>query len=324
MRNIFPVLVSSFLFVQIAYGQEQNVQPWWQFVASVRAEAISEGIRAEVFEEAFRNVRAPNLHIIHLDKTQPERRLTFLEYRNSRVDKFRIQLGRKEYNRHKSILNEIGDNYGVSPCFIASLWGMETSYGHYMGHFPVIQSLATLAYNSRRSEYFRKQLLIALHILDEGHVSLENFKGEWAGASGHPQFMPSTWKDYAVDYSGDGRKDIWLNLSDAFASIANYLAKNGWQKGQPWAILVTVPSGFDTSVMDMKVTKTVSEWARLGVKPVDGDLSNLDLPASLMHPDGGPTFMIFNNFKVLMKWNRSNYYVGTVGYLAEEICQEKL
>lgn len=322
------ILVLFLVFFSVSYAA-QTVQPkkkqtWSQFVAGLRVEAIEKGIRPEVFDAAFKNIKAPNRKVLHLDRTQPEKRLTFLKYRNTRADNYRITIGRRELKKHKTLLTEVSDKYGVSTCFIVSLWGLESSYGRFMGGFPVIKSLATLAYDNRRSAFFRKQLFHALKILNDGHVSLKDFKGEWAGASGQPQFLPSSWHNHAVDHDGDGRKDIWKTHSDVFASIANYLVNHGWKTGQPWAQPVETPDHFDQGLLDRKVVKTVGEWEALGVHAKSGKLPDANLEASVIHPYGGPTLMIFNNFKVIMRWNRSIYYAGTVGYMAEKICKRKL
>lgn len=314
--GLFAVL---FTIVNFAWGQVS----WQQYVKEIRQQALVEGIRPEVFDQAFRDIHAPDRKVLFFDRTQPEKRITFMHYRDTRADNSRINLGRQEFRQHQAVLERIGSEYGVDPCFIVSLWGLETSYGRFMGNFPVIKSLATLGYDNRRSDFFRSELLIALHMVNDGQVSLHDFKGEWAGASGHPQFMPSTWRDYAVDYTGSGRKDIWHNLNDVFASVANFLVKNGWKRGEPWAILVNVPDNFDRSLIANKVTKSVDEWMRLGVRPISNNLPDGQLMASIIFPDGGPAFMIFNNFKVLKRWNNSNYYVGTVGYLANQICQRR-
>jgi lytic murein transglycosylase len=205
-----------------------------------------------------------------------------------------------------------------------SLWGLETSYGHYKGRFSVIQSLATLAYDSRRSTFFRRELILALHILNQGHIDLPNFKGEWAGGSGHPQFIPSSWHHYAVDYNGDGQKDIWNNMPDAFASIANYLKKNGWKRNGRWAIEVVLPRHFDSHLLSRKVVKPAWKWKALGVKGISRQVPDTNINASVIYPDGGPALMVFNNFNVIMRWNRSIYYAGTVGYIAERICRRHL
>lgn len=318
-KLFFVSLVLFFLMmgsVKLSYAQD-----WIQWVQALRQEAIIQGIRPAIFDAAFAGV-TPNQTVLHLDKHQPERRLTFLQYRNTRIDPLRVKLGRIEYKRYQSLMGNIGRDYSVDPCFITAFWGIETSYGHYLGHFPVVRALATLAYDNRRSDYFRKELLIALHILNEGHVSLDKFKGEWAGASGQPQFMPSSWQRYAVDYEGNGRKNIWTSYPDAFASIANYLHLNGWQPRQPWAVQVSLPANFSANWLGLNITKPVSEWLRLGVTAVNSqNLSDdKDLSASIVKPDGGPDFMVFNNFKVLLKYNNSIFYAASVGYLADKIC----
>jgi len=324
LKPILSKLLTIFIFSLSSHAYSENSLSWNDFVAQLREEALADNIRPEVFDKAFENIEAPSSRVLHFDKTQPEKRLSFLDYRNSRVDHYRILLGRKELQRHRSALNRIDQQFGVSACFILSIWGLETSYGRYIGNFPVIQSLATLTYDPRRSEFFHQELRIALRMLNNGDVRLQDFKGEWAGASGHCQFLPSTYEKYAASYTGQSKPDIWNNTYDAFASIANFLAQNGWHKNEPWAIEVTIPQDFDESLLSNTVTKPVSEWTELGVQPINSELPDSHLEASIIYPDGGPAYMVFNNFKILLKWNRSNYYVGSLGYLAEEICQQKL
>ncbi|MCH9769258.1 MAG: lytic murein transglycosylase [Gammaproteobacteria bacterium] len=298
-------------------------QSWQQHIQQIRQEALAKGIRPEILDAALKGIHAPNRKVLKLDRTQPEKRLTFLKYRNTRADAYRIKIGRKEIKKYHDLLTTISNQYGVSPCFIVALWGLETSYGRYMGKFPVIKSLVTLSYDNRRSAFFRKQLFYALEILNDEHVKPEHFKGEWAGASGHPQFLPSNWHHYAVDYNGDGRRDIWKTLSDSLASIANFLHKHGWKTGGLWAVEVTIPADFPKADLTRKVVKTVAEWKTLGVKP-ERSIGNDGLEASVIKPYGGPAMMIFNNFRVIMRWNRSTYYAGTVGYTAEKICRQNL
>lgn len=323
---VLPVAAESSAASQQTRLSQQSRPSWSKFVQDLRRDALAEGIRPEIFDMAFRNIHEPNRRVLRYDRNQPERRLTLQAYRRTRADHYRILLGRKAYRRHHVLLEEIGDRYGVSACFITALWGLETSYGRYMGKFPVIKSLATLAYDTRRSAFFRKQLMYALHILNDGHVELKDFKGEWAGASGHPQFLPSSWHRYAVDYNGDGRKDIWRSYPDVFASIANYLKQNGWRAGQPWAIAVHLPMHFNSALLTRDVKKSVSTWLAMGIRPMQGHRLPNDhqLLASVIEPEGGPALMIFNNFNVIMQWNRSTYYAATVGYLAEQICQRPL
>lgn len=300
-------------------AQQQNWNTW---VAQVRKEALEQGISPRVFDAAFADIHEPSRQVKGLAHSQPEHRLTYTKYRDSRVDGYRIAIGRKKYKQDQALLNEIGAHFGVDPCFIMAFWGLETSYGSYMGNFPVIKSLATLAYDSNRPDFFRKELFIALRILNDGHVSLAHFKGEWAGASGQPQFLPSSWVKYAVDYDGDGHKDIWESKPDVFASIANYMKLNGWRAGEPWAIYVTLPAGFDKALEGKSTLKSVREWNELGVRTQNGQpLPHQDLEASIIQPNGGPVFLAYPNYKMILRYNNSIYYAGAVGYLADKICQ---
>jgi membrane-bound lytic murein transglycosylase B len=297
-------------------------QSWNSWVADVRQEALGQGISASIFDEAFSDIHEPSRQVKGLARSQPEHRLTYSKYLHSRVDNYRIVVGRREYKKNQVLADEIGRHFGVDPCFIMSFWGMETSYGSYMGNFPVIKSLATLAYDSSRQDFFRKQLFLALHIVNDGHVTLSRFKGEWAGASGQPQFLPSSWVEYAVDYDGDGRKDIWDSKADVFASIANYMKKNGWQTDEPWAVLVKLPAHFDMNLEGKSIVKPVSEWNALGVRTEGGKpLPYQNLQASIVQPEGGPVFLAYPNYKMILRYNNSIYYAGAIGYLADKICQ---
>lgn len=299
-------------------GAEDTWQAW---VQEFRAEAINDGIKPAVFDSVFSGIPGPNPTVLKYYHSQPERRLTFLEYRQTRANSQRIQAGRKEYQKNKTLLNSIHQRYGVDACVVVALWGLETEYGHFMGNFSVPNSLATLAYASNRKNFFRHELLRALHMIQDKEVSLNEFKGEWAGASGYPQFLPSSWYKYAVDYSGSGRKNIWTNLADGLASIANYLAKNGWRSSEPWAVEVVLPQNFDDALLGKATVQPISAWRNRGVKIKEGAWPAADLSASIIRPGSeGPYLMIFNNFKVLQTWNDSNYYVSTVGYLADQIC----
>lgn len=324
IKTIISMLSALFFMSLSSHVFCSNSLSWNDFIAQLREEALADNIRPEVFDKAFAGIHAPSSRVLHFDKTQPEKRLSFLAYRNSRVDHYRILLGRKALKRHQAALNQVSRKFGVSACFILSIWGLETSYGHYRGDFPVIQSLATLTYDPRRSDFFHNELRTALRMLNNGDVKLQDFKGEWAGASGHCQFLPSTYVKYATSADGQSKPDIWNNTDDAFASIANFLIQNGWHKNEPWAIEVTLPDNFNDSYLSNNETKTVNEWLALGVQPADSEMPDNNLQASIIYPDGGPAFMVFNNFKTLLKWNRSNYYVGALGYLAEEICQQSL
>jgi membrane-bound lytic murein transglycosylase B len=318
-----PLVLSIALFWISPYLFAQQ-QPWNQWFAQVRQEALSQGISPEIFDAAFAGMKEPSRQVKGLARHQPEHRLTFAKYLHSRIDDYRVSIGRKQFERNREVLEKIGQEYGVDPCFIVSFWGMESSYGSYMGNFPVIKSLATLAYDSSRQEFFRKELFLALHILNDGHVPLEHFKGEWAGASGQCQFLPSSWVKYAVDYDGDGHKNIWESKPDVFASIANYMKKNGWQSGEPWAIQVTLPTNFDMKLEGKTTVKPVSEWNAMGVRTESGQpLPYEHLMASVVKPLGGPVFLAFPNYRMILRYNNSIYYAGAIGYLADKICKRR-
>lgn len=295
-------------------------QGWNSWLAEFKQDAVADGINPRFFDAVFTDI-TPNKRVVNLDRSQPERRLTFTKYRKTRADNYRVKLGKSKFQQNRRLLEEIGDKYGVDPAIIVSLWGIESSYGHYMGNHSVIKALATLAFDKRRPEFFRKELLLALHILQDGHVDMKRFVGEWAGGTGQPQFLPSSWKKFAVDHNQDGKKDIWSTKGDVFASIANYLVQNGWHEGEPWAIEVTAPSDFDYHLnTGYSIKNNVSEWAKMGIRPASGfHFPNQDLQAYILKPYGGPYLMAFHNFRVIMKYNRSTFYAGTVSYMADEI-----
>lgn len=204
-----------------------------------------------------------------------------------------------------------------------AFWGLETDFGRLAeGYFPTIAALATLAHDGRRSKFFRQQLLAALKIIDEGHISVERMKGSWAGAMGHFQFIPTTFDAYATDYDGDGKIDIWGNQADAYASAANFLTKSGWKDDEIWGREVILPEGFDFNLADMKVKKNLAQWQELGVRKVSGGrLPRLDMKASIVAPAGaqGPAFLIYGNFRTIMVWNRSIFYGLAIGQLADRM-----
>lgn len=320
MRKFLLFLI-FFTFATFSCYAQIDSGKWRAWLREFKQEAIDDGIRPQFFDQVFQSV-TPDARTVRFDRQQPEKRITFSKYRETRAGTYRILLGRKAYRQYQPLLKEIGETYHVDPCFIVALWGMESSYGNYMGDFPVIRSLATLAFDNRRRDFFRRELLIALHILQEGHVSMKDFKGEWAGGSGQPQFLPSSWLKYAVDYDKDGRKNIWTSYPDAFASMANYLATNGWRVDEPWGIEVELPDHFNPDLLNEGVQKTVREWQALGVR-LKKPVNNSKLLASILLPHGGPPLMTFENFKVIMTYNRSTYYAGTIGQMADQICRRE-
>jgi membrane-bound lytic murein transglycosylase B len=316
-----PVLTLFSIAIIFFAGMAYANPAWDKWISELKQQAVSEGINSDVFDEAFATISAPDTKVQHLNNHQPEHRLTYDEYKESRVDSYKIMIGRREYQKNIASLESVSRDFNVNACYIAALWGMETSYGRYTGKFPVIKSLATLAYQSSRKTHFRKELMYALHMLNQHQVSLDQFKGEWAGATGQPQFLPSSWFQYAVDYDDCGRKDIWTSYTDVFASISNYMVKNNWRNDEPVMVEVELPDDFDLGLIGKTITKPVKEWNELGVSTSrGGKLPFPELSASVIQPDGGETFLIYPNFKVLLTYNNSIYYAGTVDYLAHAIC----
>jgi len=299
-----------------AMAQPGDFSTWLE---ALRVEARQRGIRPETLEAALAGVQ-PLPRVIELDRRQPEFTLTLEEYLKRVVPETRVERGKQLLNEHHTLLATIGATYNVQPRFIIALWGIESDYGRLTGGFSVIASLATLAYDGRRSTLFRRELLHALHILDEGHIRPEAMIGSWAGAMGQNQFMPSSFRQYAVDYDGDGRRDIWTTLPDIFASTAQYLARAGWRGDQTWGRRVALPQGFDTTLAGLEVHKPLPSWQALGIRQADGsDLPQRALQASLLLPEGanGPAFLVYDNFRALLKWNRSHFFALAVGQLTD-------
>ncbi len=291
------------------------------FLAQVRAEALDKGIRPGTLDAALANVGHVD-RVIELDRKQPEFTLGFADYLERIVSPTRVADGRKKLAENRKLLAEIETRYGVQPRFVVALWGIETGFGRNTGGMPVVASLATLAYDGRRSKYFRTELMNALTILDQGHITPAAMIGSWAGAMGQCQFMPSTFLKFAVDWDGDGRRDIWTNRGDALASAANYLAGEGWKGDQTWGRAVRLPKGFDAKLIGLDTRKSVAEWSRLGVKGGDGKpLPKRDLQASVIQAEAGkgPTFLVYDNFRTIMKWNRSTFFALAAGHLADRI-----
>lgn len=298
----------------------QSHQSFAEFIAGVRADAIAQGIAAATLDQAFRGVSEPIARIIELDRNQPEVTMTFAEYMAKRVSDAMVRDGRANLQANAELLGRVEAEFGVPRHFLAAFWGLESRYGEYMGKYSVVAALATLAYDGRRGEFFRKELMNALAILDQGHISADLMLGSWAGAMGQSQFMPSSFRSYAVDFDGDGRRDIWTTRADVFASAANYLAKAGWRAGEDWGMPVVLPDGFDTSLIGNKTKRDVATWRKLGVTAIEGRALPPDgTEAALVRPagTGGMTFMVFENYQVILRWNRSDYFAMSVVTLAD-------
>lgn len=318
--KLLKMAAAAGLFLSLA-GPAQAAQEFGAWLEELRREAAAQGISQRILDAALTGVQ-PIPRVIELDRRQPERTITFAQYVERVVPQSRVDRARRLYAEHKALLDQVGAKYGVQPRFIVALWGIETDFGRNTGSYKVVDALATLAHDGRRSAYFREELLKALRILDEGHIEPERMKGSWAGAMGQSQFMPSSFLNYAQDFNGDGSKDIWTSLPDVFASAANYLSTVGWNPNQTWGREVRLPRGFDAAHAGLETRKKLAEWQRLGVRNTGGgDLPAVDIEASLVLPDGpgGRAFLVYDNYRTIMRWNRSTYFATSVGLLADRI-----
>ncbi|TXL72830.1 lytic murein transglycosylase [Vineibacter terrae] len=288
---------------------------------AIRDTAVGQGVPQGTADQALRTV-TPDPRVLELDGRQPEFTLTLGRYLANAISAERIAKGQQMLARHRAVLDPIEREYGVQASYLVSFWGLETNYGAIMGDFSVIRSLATLACRSKRAAFFANELVQALKILANNHMTVAQMKGSWAGAMGNTQFMPSTYVNYAVDRDGNGRVDLWTSLPDVFASSANFLSRSGWKRGQPSHDEVVLPPGFDYARVDLSTERPVREWQSLGVRYADGrPLADFGERAAIAQPAGyrGPAFMLWPNYKVIMIWNRSQLYAISVGELARQI-----
>lgn len=296
----------------------KGLQRW---IKRYKSRALKEGISAAVFDRAFKGVQY-NADIIKKDRNQNEFTKTIWDYLDSAASDARIRNGKAALNKHNATLKKIEKRYGVDKEVVVAIWGLESAYGTFKGSTPVIEALATLAYDGRRGDFFEEQLTAALSILQSGDVIASNMTGSWAGAMGHTQFMPASYLSYAVDFTGDGKRDIWSgDPTDALASTAAYLKHFGWKKNQPWGVEVKLPKSFDYASANRENLKNPSEWARLGITDMRGRAVPNHGKASILLPAGaqGAAFMIFQNFDVIEHYNTADAYVIGVGHLSDRI-----
>jgi membrane-bound lytic murein transglycosylase B len=323
MKNFgrwFSLLICLVLMIAPGALAEEVPRDFRAWLEQLREDARAAGITQQTLDAALANLVAPEPEVIKRDQTQPEQTISLQDYVAARVSPERIAEGRLMLGRYRTWLGRVEQQYRVQRRFIVALWGIESTYGRHTGSRPVIPSLVTLAYNTRRGDYFRRELLEALKIVDAGHVSLARMQGSWAGAMGPFQFMPSSYRHYAVDADGDGRINIWGSVPDALASAANYLAKARWQDDQTWGRAVRLPKNFDVALVGLDNRLPLSRWQELGVRRVNGrDLPRRNLQASLILPDGrdGPAYLVYGNFRALLRWNRSSSFAVAVGTLAD-------
>ncbi|WP_104019615.1 lytic murein transglycosylase [Roseovarius nitratireducens] len=288
-----------------------------RWIAGFRARAASAGIRGDVLDRAFRGVRY-DPEVVAKDRNQSEFKREIWDYLDATTSPKRVEDGRAALRRHSRVLNRIEAHYGVEKEIVTAVWGMESAYGTRLGDLPLVQSLATLAYDGRRGAFFEKQLIAAMQILQSGDVNPRDMKGSWAGAMGHTQFIPTSYLAYAVDFTGDGRRDVWSDdPTDALASTAAYLKRFGWRKGMPWGVEVRVPRGASFG----NTSRMPSDWASRGVVGTDGRAVRDYGSARILQPAGpaGASFMVFANFDVIKRYNNADAYALGVGHLADRI-----
>lgn len=292
-----------------------------QWLPVLRNEALASGIRADLFDRLFAGM-TPDTAVIRADSDQPEFSRPVWEYLDSATAASRVRQGRQLLASQQRLLHAIEQRYGVDRHMLVAIWGMESNFGDNIGSKDVIRSLATLAWHGRRADFARRQLLAALLIVQQGHYRGPLLPGSWAGAMGQTQFMPTTFLEYAVDFDGDGRKNLWYSSADALASTASYLQRSGWQSGQRWGQQVFLPAGFDYALADPQVRRPVNQWLALGVRPgLPLRAGELRQDASLLLPAGhrGPAFLVLDNFSTLLVYNNSTAYALGVALLAEQL-----
>lgn len=337
-ENLVGLIILSILAIQVpAHSQEENSFNVW--LDALRDEAESRGFGKGTINLAFSEIKEPVRRIVSNDRNQAEVVQTYAEYLDSRVSNWKKTIGIELMKEHQDLLQEIAREYGVQPRFIVSIWGMETNFGTFPIEEPVFSTLATLAYDTRRADFYRAQFFAALKILDSGFPPYEKMKSSWAGAMGQSQFLPESYLRYAVDYNGDGKRDIWDTEADIFASIANYLSSLGWNDDETWGRRVLLPTKNEQEFLSehpidlspdqrcgrypsIGVWKDLQEWQALGVRRVDGsDLPSRSIPAALLpaDPGDGEGFIIYRNFCTIMRFNPAFKYALSIGLLSDSI-----
>ncbi|WP_242487725.1 lytic murein transglycosylase [Pseudomonas sp. TH31] len=332
LLQIDPVTTTPAIIAPVVpTGDNLNInstQTFEQWQAGFRKEAVAAGINPSLFDRAFADV-TPDISVVRADRSQPEFSRPVWEYLDGALSALRVRRGQMLLNQYADTLTAIEQRYGVDRLALVAFWGMESNFGSFQGKKSVIRSLATLAYEGRRQDFAHAQLLAALQILQQGDITPEKMVGSWAGAMGQTQFIPTIYNTVAVDFDGDGRRDIWGSPADALASIAHYLQISGWKKGQPWGFEVELPNTFNYSLADGAIRKSVAEWIQLGVKLPNGanvPSGSEQLSAALLLPAGyrGPGFLILDNFRAAVKYNNSSSYALAANLLSERFAGKGL
>lgn len=320
MAGLLAIPVSSFAIeAQNADGQFQGC------LSNLRSDAIAAGVSGQSFDRYTANLD-PDMTVIEKLNYQPEFSTPIWDYLSGLVDQERVDLGKAKLQQHRDVLKRIAAQYGVEPAAVVAVWGVESNFGDISGKYSLVQALGTLSCYGRRQGYFRTELYATLRILQAGHIAENKLKGSWAGAFGHTQFMPSTFERLAVDFDGDGRRDIVDSVPDALASTANFLKKSGWQTGMPWGFEVKLPAGSSIDGESRKSKRTLSTWQARGLTRIDGsplvqgNLSSSSM-AGLLAPAGvnGPVFLVFKNFDAFYSYNAAESYALAIAHLADRM-----
>lgn len=323
MRGFLGTLLLVAALLLPGHSSHAATEPFPVWLKALRQEALQYGISQKTIDAALPDTLAPDERVLRYDRKQPENTVTFERYKKNVITPARLREGRRYMHQYKSLLKAISDVYGVEPQYIVALWGMETSFGKNTGGFETIPALVTLAYDGRRNEFFRQELLKALRIVDQGHIALHEMKGSWAGAMGQNQFMPSSFELFSQDYNKDGKRDIWKNTEDVLASIGAYLSMSGWQKGQPLLRVVKIPKDFDNKLLTVNIQKPLQDWIDAGIRPADRKKSSADFCEllSVIQPGGAgyKAYLVYGNYRIIMKWNFSSYFATAVAHFADQL-----
>jgi membrane-bound lytic murein transglycosylase B len=305
--------------------------PFAEWLEGVRAEAATRGIRTEILDEALAGIE-PVAQILDRDHSQAEFTLDLADYLKRRLTVATVRTAQQMYSRHRDLLGRVGDKYGVNPRIVVAVWGLESNFGRFAGVRPTIPTLVTLAYDTRRGEMFRSELFSALEILNRGDVTLGGLKGSWAGALGQPQFMPSSYLEYAQDFDGDGRRDIWSSQPDVFASIAYYLQRHGWTRGEAWGREIKVPAAVRDRALAiprreagcraerlMTAPQPLDAWKRLGLRSATGGLLPAGSTTASLVQAGTRNFLVYRNYDSLLAYNCAHTYALSVALLADRL-----
>jgi membrane-bound lytic murein transglycosylase B len=305
--------------------------PFSEWLSAVRDEAATRGIRPEIIDQAFTGVE-PVEQILERDRAQAEFTLNLESYLRRRLTRPILKTAQQRYTEHRTLLTKVGEHYGVNPRVVVAVWGLESNFGRFAGVRPTIPTLATLAYDPRRGPMFRNELFNALEILNRGDIELEQMKGSWAGALGQPQFMPSSYLQFAEDFDGDGRKDIWSSEPDVFASVANYLKQHGWSEGAAWGREVKLTASARTAVGKLSLRESgcraeramtdphpLKDWRKMGVRTLGGALVPSTATEASLIRAGTRSFLLYSNYGAILAYNCANTYALSVALLSDRI-----